>query len=413
MPLPRRLPSVLVPALALLAGGLVAAPAEAADVQKARFTSYSSSAELLKGSVSGARVSGGTVTLRSPRQTLTRSGTRYRYGAWTSPWTATGFDARTLVPSWNATTPKGTWLRVQVRVRKGSKVGSWDTVADWASGTDAIARTSLSAQTDDLAQVSTDTVVTRGSNRFRHWQVRVLLLRKNGSSATPSLRSVTGVAAGYRTRSASTSRTTMTTSVELNVPYSSQMVHRGHHGGRYGAGGEAWCSPTSVSMVLRYWRSGPTAAQYAWTREKEGYVDHAARLTIDKRYGGTGNWPFNTAYASTFGLDAFVTRLYDLRDAERFIKAGIPVVVSVAFAKGRLTGAPISATNGHLMVIRGFTKGGRVIANDPAGSSSTAAQVRRVYDRAQFERAWLGGSGGITYVLRPASRALPADTPRW
>lgn len=413
MPLPRRLTSALVPALGLLAATLVAPPAQAADAQKARFTQYSSSAELRKGSLSGVRVAGGTVTLRSPKKVLTRSGVRYRYGSWTSPWASTGFDARSLVPSWNATTPKGTWVRVQVRVRDGRKVGSWDTVADWASGTDVLRRTSLSAQPDDLAQVNTDTVVARGSHRFRQWQVRVMLVRKSGSSATPSVTSVSGAAAGYTTRSRSTSRTTMTRTVELNVPYASQMIHRGHHGGRYGAGGEAWCSPTSVSMVLRYWGRGPTAAGYAWTGEKEGFVDHAARYTIDRRYGGTGNWPFNTAYAGLFGLDAFVTRLYDLRDAERFVQAGIPVVVSVAFGKGGLTGAPISSTAGHLMVIRGFTRDGRVIANDPAGSSSTAQQVRRVYQRAQFERAWLRGSGGITYVMRPANKALPKDTARW
>jgi hypothetical protein len=43
---------------------------------------------------------------------------------------------------------------------------------------------------------------------------------------------------------------------------------------------------------------------------------------------------------------------------------------------------------------------------DPA--ARTNATVRRTYDRAQFERAWLAGSGGMAYVLRDAAHPLPA-----
>jgi hypothetical protein len=51
------------------------------------------------------------------------------------------------------------------------------------------------------------------------------------------------------------------------------------------------------------------------------------------------------------------------------------------------------------MVIGGFTGDGRVIAYDPA--SDTNEQVRHVYNREQFERAWIPASGGIVYVIRP------------
>jgi hypothetical protein len=222
--------------------------------------------------------------------------------------------------------------------------------------------------------------------------------------------SVGGAASSYTTRRIATSRTTMTRTTTLSVPTYSQMTHRGHHP-EWGGGGEAWCSPTSVSMILRYFGSGPTSRELSWARGADRQVDHAARYSYDYRYQGTGNWPMSAAYASTYGLDTFVTRLYDLREAEQFIKAGIPLVASVAFGRGELSGAPISSTPGHLMVISGFTRDGRVIANDPAGATNAA--VRRTYDRAQFERAWLGGSGGIVYVIRPGSKALPKDSPRW
>jgi hypothetical protein len=33
--------------------------------------------------------------------------------------------------------------------------------------------------------------------------------------------------------------------------------------------------------------------------------------------------------------------------------------------------------------------------------------VRRVYPRAAFERSWVGGSGGVVYVIAPASTTIP------
>jgi hypothetical protein len=134
-------------------------------------------------------------------------------------------------------------------------------------------------------------------------------------------------------------------------------------------------------------------------------------MTYDYGYDGTGNWPFNTAFAATRTEQAFVTRFASLRGVERFIKAGIPVITSLTFGRGQLTGAPIGSTNGHLMVVVGFTATGDVVVNDPAASNKKG--VRRTYDRGQFEDAWLkrgssGGSGGLAYVVRDAMHPLPA-----
>ncbi|NUR07244.1 MAG: hypothetical protein HOQ22_07025 [Nocardioidaceae bacterium] len=136
-------------------------------------------------------------------------------------------------------------------------------------------------------------------------------------------------------------------------------------------------------------------------------VDYAARHVFDARYDGAGNWPFNTAYAGTFGLEGFVTRLRGLDEADQFVKAGIPLVTSVSFKKSELDGAGYG-TDGHLMVIRGFTADGDVIANDPASHLIPSDdQVRVVYDRQQFTDAWIGHTGGIVYVIRPDSVPLP------
>jgi hypothetical protein len=208
-----------------------------------------------------------------------------------------------------------------------------------------------------------------------------------------------------------TSRPGVARGVTLDVPQFSQMTHSGHYP-EFGGGGQAWCSPTSTSMVLAYYRALPSAQQTDWTWDHEdSVVDHVARMTFDYSYDGTGNWPFNTAYAARQLKTAFVTRFQSLRPVERFIKAGIPVVTSLTFGRGQLDGAPIGSTNGHLMVVVGFTDNGDVVVNDPAARRNS--EVRRTYDRGQFEDAWLkrgpdGGSGGVAYVIRNQDHPLPA-----
>jgi hypothetical protein len=172
-------------------------------------------------------------------------------------------------------------------------------------------------------------------------------------------------------------------------------------------------------MVMAYWQQttgnafyGPSAAELA-TIEPAGHpdpqVDYAAAQTYDYNYDGTGNWPFNTAYSGSYGLESFVTRLRSLTEAEQFIKAGIPLVASVSFKKSELTGAGYG-TNGHILVIVGFTADGDVVVNDPASHLiQSNDQVRVVYDRAEFESVWVPHSGGIVYVIHPADQPLPAS----
>ena len=114
-------------------------------------------------------------------------------------------------------------------------------------------------------------------------------------------------------------------------------------------------------MVVAFWGTGPTPADYAWVDPSyaDPWVDYAARHTYDLNYDGTGNWPFNTAYAGRFGLDGFVTRLRSLNEAEKFIAAGIPLVLSAVVRQERDPGRCPTSTNGHLLVLVGFTAAGQ------------------------------------------------------
>ena len=317
-----------------------------------------------------------------------------------------------LVASWNADTPNAGRVTVEVQATTASgETSGWYALGAWTASD---GRTSVNGQADALGRVATDTLYAQASP-FANYVLRVGLERGSTDDASPSLRSVGAEVSDFTySTSIPTSVPMSSDPVELTVPALSQEVHARQYP-QWGGGGEAWCSPTSTEMVVEFWGRGPSPADLAWVDPTyaDPSVDFAARATYDAAYRGTGNWPFNAAYAARFGLDTFVTQLRSLAEAEQFVRAGIPLVASIASRPGELAGFLFSGgTNGHLVVIVGFDGAGNPIVNDPASISD--ATVRHVYDRAQFERVWLRGSGGTVYVIHPADVALPAAaTPNW
>ncbi|WP_426246043.1 C39 family peptidase [Nocardioides sp. LHG3406-4] len=398
----RHLPRALVLAAlvvpALTQPSPTVAAASRGEERQIAHTSWTTGGQLRSGDRVGVKIAKGSLKLRKPAAQRTYLGKKYESGSWTSAWAEPGFALTELIPSWQATTPGQSWVEVKARVRTATATSSWDVMGRWTSGS-AIRRTSAGTQTDDLASVLVDTLQTAGTTGATGWQLKVTLLRAPGSGAAVSLDRVGAVASRLpATDDVATSAPGPGAGTTLDVPAYSQMVHAGHYP-QWGGGGEAWCSPTSVAMVLGYRGATPAAAiGSAGPGHPDPMVDYAARMTYDHGYDGTGNWAFNTAYAGRFVPESFVTRLRSLREAEDYIAAGTPLVVSVAFGRGELTGAPISSTPGHLMVIVGFTSTGDVVVNDPA--APTDATVRRTYRRAEFEDAWIPTSGGTAYVIR-------------
>ncbi|CAB4702303.1 unannotated protein [freshwater metagenome] len=395
----------LAPVTTPLTPAAQAAPSRAIDLVR-----WADGDSLATGTSAGTRVRGERVVLATPVATTTYDGRGYDVGRWTSPWVEPGFALTQLVASWAARTPGDSWIEVQVRGRAADgRVASWDTLGRWASGDRYVERTTASGQDDDLASVDVDTWKSTGG--LTSWQVRVALMRRTGATTrAPSISSVGAVASRLPTSSVAVSAPGVVSragGLVLDVPRYSQMTHDGHYP-QWGGGGEAWCSPTSTSMVLGYYDALPAPSTYAWVPDGhvDPWVDAAARATYDHDYDGTGNWPFNTAYAAALTSDAYVTRLASLREAERYVAAGIPLVASISFGHGELGGAPISASAGHLLVIVGFTASGDVVVNDPAAPDR--AGVRRTYDRAELEDAWLPTSGGLVYVITDDDHPVPA-----
>jgi hypothetical protein len=149
-------------------------------------------------------------------------------------------------------------------------------------------------------------------------------------------------------------------------------------------------------MIMTYW------ARQLSRPELDHDVPNIVNAIYDANWKGTGNWPFNTAYAGSYrGMRAYVTRMSDLAEVEDWIAAGIPVGLSVCSDRLHRKGP---GPNGHLIVCVGFTSNGDPVVNDPGTSSN----IRRVYPRKDLIYAW-SYSRNAVYLIYPEDSQIPKD----
>lgn len=324
------------------------------------------------------------------------NGGSFFYGTYLSPEWNSAVAVNSVVASWSADTPDGTWLQVEARALQGDTWTKYYNMGVWASGTSTVRRHSAGEQADAGGFVDTDDLrLTRAASAV---QLRVTLFTTD-PSRTPRVRRLSVVATGPgsgleeiadRTGTAQPFRRAW--GVDLPVPEMRQNDF---------PDGAGWCSPTSVAMLTAYWAN--LYKKRDWRRS----VPETAAGVRDYEYGGTGNWVFNTAYAASLGFDAYVTRYDSLAGIERWIAAGVPVAINIEFGPGELDGAPMPQSDGHIIVIRGFDRRGNPIANDPASRRDQGEKVRIVYNRDQLERAWQGRAEGTVYIIYPPGHRTP------
>jgi hypothetical protein len=293
-----------------------------------------------------------------------------------------------LIVSWNADAPSGTFLKVEASAHFADHTTKFYTLGDWSPDNKAFPRSSVRNQKDADGSVHTDTLaLTQLADAV---QIRVIL--GGVGSAQPTLKFL----------GASFSNTKVpTAAIAPNRAAWGKIVatpERSQHGYPDASG---WCSPASLSMTLARW------AEILNRPEMNLTVPQVAGAVYDASYGGTGNWPFNTAFAGSFkGMRSYVTRFDDLSEVEDWIAAGIPVILSARWdwlKPGRLPDAV-----GHLIVCTGFTENGDVIINDPSAHLDRGQTVRQIYKREDVLHAW-SSSHHTVYLVYPITAALPEN----
>ena len=299
------------------------------------------------------------------------------------------FSAMEFIPSWKAKAAEGAAFEIKLQPVFGEEEGPVFQLGRWGLGEN---RTSFGPQKNEFGRVRTDTLVlTQPASSLRiiidmsagelgsQAEIDTLYLSISGGSWSSDQESKHVGAWGR----------------SIDVPTRAQHDY---------PGGKVLCSPTSLSMLLAYW------SEHLDRPELLREVPEIQLGIFDPEWGGTGNWPFNTAYAAQFeGITGYVSRLRGLSDLERLLEAGVPVAVSIAYSKllGEDWGRE-EADDGHIMVAIGMTETGDVVVNDPAKQS----QVRRIYRRKAFIESW-AASKNTVYVVHPIGWPMPDGAGPW
>ena len=308
----------------------------------------------------------------------------------TSPVFPIDLPANEVIVSWNADAPAGTGVKVEVSAVQNEHPTKFYTLGLWSKDGESFPRVSVGGQKDADGDVDTDTLKLH--KPASGLQLRITLQGKEGFKL-PILKFMGVTLADTHAALTPLEPNSAVWGKEIAVPGKTQLGY---------PGGSGWCSPTSTSMTLAFW------ARSLNRPELDIPVPDTAHAIYDKVYGGTGNWPFNTAYAGAFpGMRAYVARFSDIRELEDWTAAGLPVVVSVSY--DLLKGKPKDNDPGHLMVCDGFTKDGDIVLNDPAHHPEKGEACRRIFSRANFLRGW-GRSKYLVYLIYPTGSKLPADT---
>jgi len=292
-----------------------------------------------------------------------------------------------LIVSWNAAAPAGTFLKIEARALSTNRETKFFTLGSWSPDNKKFPRASVRGQKNPGGDVSTDTLVL--TQPASATQIRVTVGGTNQQS--PALKFL-GLSF-CNTKAVPATQPPNRAAWGKTIP----TPERSQHGYPQEKG---WCSPTSLSMVLARW--GETLHRPELNLD----VPEVAAAVFDQAYNGTGNWPFNTAFAGSFdGMRSYISRFGDISELEDWIAAGIPVIISAPWELLE-PGRP-QASNGHLVVCIGFTENGDVVINDPA-TNLKRESVRRIYKRENVIRAW-AESHNTVYLVYPESAQLPPD----
>ena len=288
-----------------------------------------------------------------------------------------------LIASWDADMAESTYLKIEARAIYLEGPTKYYTMALWSGDPKKHPRESVLHQKDPDGDVSTDTLKLKRPGG----QLQVRLTLGGDDPLKPKLKLLGLCLLDSKAEPEKLPPNKAAWGKTLAVPERSQMAY---------PNGKVLCSPTTVSMIMTWW------ANELKRPELDHDVPEIVPQVYDSNWHGTGNWPFNTAYAGSFkGMRGYVTRMTDVSELEVWIANGIPVGLSLCYDRLRAKGP---GPNGHLVVCVGFTEDGDVIINDPG----TSKNVRKTFPRKNLINAW-AYSHNAAYMIYPEDADVPKD----
>ncbi|MGE5560684.1 MAG: hypothetical protein ACM3XN_06480 [Chloroflexota bacterium] len=189
------------------------------------FVRWSLPAELETGTFEHVKLVDGAVVLADAIEgavPVTAFSGKYYAGSYTSPVKETASRFNWAVASWEADTPPGTWIRVEVRATVGDRQTDWYTMGVWASGSEMIKRQSVDRQGTADGKVSTDTLILGADANASALQYRVTLYTTD-PAVTPRVRAVSAVVCDLLGKNRKLAADRSVWGTELPVPERSQM----------------------------------------------------------------------------------------------------------------------------------------------------------------------------------------------
>jgi hypothetical protein len=166
-------------------------------------------------------------------------------------------------------------------------------------------------------------------------------------------------------------------------PAHSQMLENPRIAGRI-------CSPVATAMAIGL-------------RHRDVDYGRVISECFDPVTGMYGIWPLAIRAAGGYGYLGAVELFSDWSPVIDCLNRGLPVVASIRYSRGALSGAPQPQTAGHLVLVHGLTpqvgdRPAAVLVNDPAAPDH--GSVPRRYPLAAFTEAWFRYRGAA-YILTP------------
>lgn len=313
-----------------------------------------------------------------------------------------------LVMSWNADAPEGTWVEVTASVWL-DKHQEWSNYLTWGRWGPFIKRASHASYTtteSPYVNISWDEFYVRGNPEAGDTASKVRLMvtlhrdspdipspvlwylhgttRTTGKEPEKVFRDGLGVIDDY--------------TCEVEVPQYSQLVRSPNISG-------VMCNAATTAMLLN-------SVSQMGGDPLNLLPEEVAMACYDFRPNSFGNWSFAMAAAGSYGFKSYVDYT-TIEGIKRHLKSGYAVGASVAYstdpsAPNYLENA-YGSTDGHLIVLRGFTVIDGVeyfISNDAFNPSND--QVRKLYRVDQFENVW---SRNTIYLVKPGKVAGVGNYP--